>query len=223
MKILLAEDEKDLSRALVAVLSHNGYEVTAVYDGEAAVEAAQQSLYDCMIFDIMMPKKDGVTALSELRAAGDMTPALFLTAKSQMDDKVSGLDAGADDYLTKPFQMAELMARIRSLTRRSRFEARELSYGKVTLNMAEMEMKSENAVRLASMEARLMEFFMLNPGKTFTTDEIYSHVWKDDAEQDSGVVWVYVSFLRNKLKSIDANIRIEGNQGGDYTLICSES
>ena len=119
MNILLAEDERDLSRALVAVLEHNGYSVTAVYDGEAATLEAKKKAFDCMVFDIMMPKMNGIDALKIIRESGDMTPALFLTAKAELDDKVTGLDAGADDYLTKPFAMVELLARIRSLTRRS--------------------------------------------------------------------------------------------------------
>ena len=189
MNILLAEDEKDLSRALMAVLSHNGYEVTAVYDGEAAVEAAKENAFDCMVFDIMMPKMDGITALGIIRESGDMTPVLLLTAKSEMDDKVTGLDAGADDYLTKPFAMVELLARIRSLVRRQEhYTPKKLSFGSVTLDVNGQELVAENSVRLAGMEASLMEFFMLNPEKTFTTEELYSHVWK---EQEAGpdIVW----------------------------------
>lgn len=225
LKILLAEDEKDLSNALVAVLSHSGYDVTAVFDGEAAETAAHENAFDCFIFDIMMPKKDGVTALTEIRKSGDMTPALFLTAKAEMDDKVTGLDAGADDYLTKPFAMAELMARIRSMTRRREtYNGSKIVFGSVTLNLSEQELKSENSVRLASKESKLMELFMRSPGKAFTTDEIYQKVWKDEKEdkedkEDSGVVWVYVSYLRTKLSSIDANLRITGNQGESYMLI----
>ncbi len=218
MNILLAEDEKDLSRALVAVLEHNGYTVTAVYDGEAAVEEAKEKAFSCMIFDIMMPKLDGVSALKIIRESGDRTPAIFLTAKSEMDDKVTGLDAGADDYLTKPFAMVELLARIRSLTRRSgEYSPRKLSFGSVTLNVSELELVSENSVRLAGMEASLMEFFMMNPDKSFTTEEIYSHVWKDE-ETGPEIVWLYISYLRNKLRSISGDVIIEGEQGGDFKL-----
>ena len=218
MNILLAEDEKDLSRALVAVLEHNGYTVTAVYDGEAAVEEAKEKAFSCMIFDIMMPKLDGVSALKIIRESGDRTPTIFLTAKSEMDDKVTGLDAGADDYLTKPFAMVELLARIRSLTRRSgEYSPRKLSFGSVTLNVSELELVSENSVRLAGMEASLMEFFMMNPDKSFTTEEIYSHVWKDE-ETGPEIVWLYISYLRNKLRSISGDVIIEGEQGGDFKL-----
>ncbi len=221
MNILLAEDEKDLSRALTAVLQHNGYNVTAVYDGEAAVEEAKTSAFGCMIFDIMMPKMDGITALGIIRESGDMTPILLLTAKSEMDDKVAGLDAGADDYLTKPFAMVELLARIRSLTRRKNdYTPKKLTFGTVTLDINGQELVSENSVRLASMESSLMEFFMLNPNKSFTTEEIYSHVWKD---QDAGpdIVWVYISYLRNKLMSIAGDVEIVGEQGGEFSLVQS--
>jgi len=218
MNILLAEDEKDLSRALVAVLEHNGYKVDAVYDGEAAVDVAKKGAYDCMVFDIMMPKMDGITALTILRDSGDTTPVLLLTAKSEMNDKVTGLDAGADDYLTKPFVMVELLARIRSLTRRSgEYTPKKLSFGSVTLDISGQELVSENSVRLAGMEANLMEFLMLNPNKSFTTEEIYAHVWKD-AQEDINVVWIYISYLRNKLRSIAADVCINGEKGGSFIL-----
>ena len=222
MNVLLAEDEKDLSRALVAVLEHNGYNVTPVYDGEAAVEAAKADAYDCMIFDIMMPKMDGITALGIIRSTGDTTPIIMLTAKAEMDDKINGLDAGADDYLTKPFVMAELLARLRSLTRRrGDYNPKQLKFGSVTLNVSDLELVSENSVRLAGMEASLMEFFMMNPGKSFTTQEIYSHVWKDE---DAGIdiVWIYVSYLRNKLRSIAADIEVIGEKDGEFKLMLKE-
>lgn len=220
MNLLLAEDEHALSRALVAVLTHQDYRVDAVYDGQAAVEMAEKNPYDCLIFDIMMPRKDGVTALKEIRAAGNMTPALFLTAKSETDDKVSGLDAGADDYLTKPFSMEELLARIRSLTRRSgEFMPRRLTVGRVTLDTAEQELQSQNAVRLAGKESRLMEILMRNPGKSFTTEELFRNVWHDEPDTDPNIVWVYISYLRTKLRSIDANVGIEGQEGGSFRLV----
>lgn len=213
MKILLAEDEHDLSRALVAILEHNDYEVTAVYNGEQAIAAAKQSAFDCFIFDIMMPVKDGITALKEIRMTGDNTPALFLTAKSETDDKITGLDAGADDYITKPFQMAELLARLRSLTRRSTlYQNKDLAYGNVTLNTDSQEIKSGNSIRLSSKETHLLEMFMRNPDKSFSTGEIISHIWKDDKNADENVVWLYISYLKNKLTSIDANIVINGDK-----------
>lgn len=220
MKILLAEDEHELSRALTTVLEHSDYKVTAVYNGEDAVAEAKKSAYDCFIFDIMMPVKDGITALSEIRDAGDTTPAIFLTAKSEMNDKVAGLDAGADDYLTKPFAMQELMARIRSLTRRNTsYRNTDITFGNVTLSTENHELKSDNAIRLSGKETHMMELFMRNPDKSITTGELFSHLWKDDASVNEDVVWLYVSYLRTKLSSIDANIEITGEEGGSFALI----
>ena len=219
MRILLAEDEHELSRALVAVLEHNGYEVTAVYNGADAIEAAKASTFDCFVFDIMMPVKDGISALTDIRASGDITPALFLTAKSETDDKILGLDAGADDYLTKPFSMAELLARLRSLTRRRTvYQSTDITYGNVTLNIENMEIKSENSIRLSSKEAHMLELFMRNPNKEINTDELFSHIWKDEASTDPSAVWLYISYLNNKLSAIDANITINGEEGGSFAL-----
>ena len=219
MRILLAEDEHELSRALVAVLEHNNYEVTAVYNGEDAVYAAKVSAYDCFIFDIMMPVKDGITALTEIRQAGDVTPALFLTAKSETNDKITGLDAGADDYLTKPFSMAELLARLRSLTRRRAvYQSPDIQFGNVTLNMDNQEIKSGNSIRLSNKEAHLLELFMRNPNKEISTESLFNHLWKDEANANLNVVWLYISYLKSKLSAIDANIIINGEEGGDFSL-----
>ncbi len=220
MNILLAEDEKDLSRALSAILTHKKYTVTAVYNGRDAVDKALEGTYDCMIFDIMMPIMDGITALKKIREEGINTPVLFLTAKSEMDDKVAGLDAGADDYLTKPFAMVELLARIRSLTRRNAdYAPKEFKYGNVVLDKTNQELKSENTVRLAPQEAKLMEFLMVNGGKELDTDEIFANVWKDEQDVDKSVVWLYISYLRNKLKAIDADIEIIGEENTSFTLV----
>lgn len=221
MRLLLAEDEKELSRALVAVLNHEGYDVDPVYDGEEAVEKGRNGIYDCMILDIMMPKKDGVSALKEMRAAGNVTPALFLTAKSEVDDRVVGLDSGADDYIAKPFAMKELVARIRSLTRRAgSYTPKEIKFGSVTLDTEEQAIYSENSIRLAKKESRLMELFMLNADKELSTEEIYNTVWRDE-DGNSDVVWVYVSYLNSKLKAIDANVEILGEEGGSFTMTIS--
>ena len=218
MRLLLAEDEKELSNALVAVLKHSNYSVDAVYDGADALSYGLCENYDGIILDIMMPKMDGITALTILRESGDTTPVLLLTAKSEMNDKVTGLDAGADDYLTKPFVMVELLARIRSLTRRrGEYAPKKLTFGSVTLDVSGQELVSENSVRLAGMEASLMEFLMMNPNKSFTTEEIYSHVWKESGE-GLDVVWIYISYLRNKLRSIVADVEITGEKGGSFTL-----
>lgn len=173
MRLLLAEDEKEMSAALSAILTHSGYDVDAVYDGQAAVDKALSQSYDCMIFDIMMPKKDGVQALKEIRDKGDMTPVIMLTAKAEIDDRITGLDAGADDYLTKPFAMGELLARLRSLTRRSTsFAPSKLTVGSVELDVEEQELACCNSIRLANKETKLMKFFMANVGKALSTAQI---------------------------------------------------
>ncbi len=224
MRILLAEDEKALSRAVSTVLEvKGGYEVDAVYDGEAALEAARQNVYDVCVFDIMMPKMDGITALETLRREGNTTPILMLTAKAELDDRVKGLDAGADDYLPKPFQMAELLARLRSLTRRAgNYTPRKLQVGKVILDVEQQELRCENSIRLAKKEARLMEYLMANPDREFSVSEILGHVWSDE-EADAAVVWVYISYLKSKLNAVDADQTISGGEEGPFRLVAVES
>ena len=219
MKLLLAEDEKDMAAALVAVLEHSGYEVDAVHDGKAALDLAQKGAYACMVFDVMMPLMAGVTALKELRAAGDMTPVLLLTAKAEVEDRIEGLDAGADDYLPKPFAMGELLARLRSLTRRAEtYAPAELSLGSVKLDVEKQELAARSAVRLASKETQLMQLLMANAGKRVTTSETDERIWQG-AEECTDIVWVYISYLRQKLKAIHGDLAILGDQGGSY-MIC---
>ena len=166
----------------------------------------------------MMPLLDGMTALRELRAAGDTTPVLLLTAKAEVDDRIEGLDAGADDYLPKPFAMGELLARLRSLTRRAEaYASAELSLGSVTLDVEKQELSAKSAVRLASKETQLMQYLMTNAGKRVTTSEIYERIWQD-AEEGADIVWVYISYLRQKLKAIHGDIAIAGEPGGSYTI-----
>ena len=215
MRILLAEDEKDLSRALSAVLEHEGFSVDAVYDGKSAVEKAKKNSYDCMVFDIMMPVMDGVGALQTIRRAGDVTPVILLTAKSEIEDRITGLDAGADDYLTKPFAMGELLARIRSQIRRSgRYAEAEIAVGLVRLNTSEQELRVVNAVRLSGKETDLMELFMRNPGKCFRKEEILEKIWRNEPDSDPKLVWVYISYLRDKLAALGADIAIAEKRDG---------
>ena len=219
MKILLAEDEKALSDAECAVLSHFGFETIPVYDGEAAWDAARSGSYDCIVLDIMMPKADGISVLKKIRESGDVTPVMMLTAKTETEDCITGLDAGADDYLTKPFAMGELVARIRSLTRRAgEFTQKELSVGDVTLNLEESEMAAESTVRLGSKEAKLMRFLMMNEGKELSTEEILRRVWDDEPGISAEIVWMYISFLREKLTAIGATTEICGEKDGAFTL-----
>ncbi len=224
MRILLAEDEKALSRAVATVLEKKGgYEVDAVYDGEAAVEKARENVYDVILLDIMMPKMDGITALSMLRKEGKTMPIMMLTAKAELDDRVNGLDAGADDYLTKPFQMAELLARLRSLTRRAgNYRPKTMCVGSVTLDVEQEELSSVNSIRLAKKEARMMGFFMANPEKDFTKEEIFGHVWMDE-EADISAVWLYVNYLRGKLEAVAADITIVGTEDGPFRLTLLEN
>lgn len=218
-KILLAEDEKAMSMAVQAILTHQGHEVDLAANGQEAVDKASKNLYDCMVFDIMMPVKDGITALEKIRATGDTTPVIMLTAKAEVDDKILGLDAGADDYLTKPFAMGELLARIRSLTRRqSEFNPEKLTAGSVTLNCGEGELSSRSAVRLSPKETQLMRYLMVHAGKPCPTQQLLEHVWQEEKQEDPGIVWIYISYLREKLKAIGGNLKIDGSQGGSFTL-----
>lgn len=219
MRILLAEDERDMSRALKAILEHSKYAVDAVFDGQAAVESANGNAYDAMIFDIMMPKLDGISALKEIRRSGNTTPVLMLTAKAEIDDRISGLDAGADDYLTKPFAMGELLARIRSMMRRAgEYTPTRLKVGSVVLDTEEQELSFDNSIRLAGKETRLMEYLMLNAGKEISTDSILAHVWNGEGGSDGKIVWMYISYLRSKLKAINADIMINGEENGSFCL-----
>ncbi len=218
-RILLAEDEAELARAVAAVLKMNGYETDVAADGKEAAEKAAAGIFDCMVFDIMMPKKDGITLLKELRAAGDRTPVIMLTAKAEIEDRVQGLDAGADDYLTKPFAMKELLARIRSATRRAGDYAPEVvTVGAVTLNLEQLELQCRNSVRLAKKEAMLMELLMRNAGKEQTTESLFERVWRDEPELGDDVVWIYISYLRQKLLSVGADVEISGTRGGTFVL-----
>ncbi len=223
MKILVAEDEIQMNRVLTTALIHEGYDVDSVYDGQAAIDMANKNTYDVMVMDIMMPVKSGIEAVQEIRQTGNQSHIIMLTAMAEVDDRVTGLDAGADDYLTKPFSLKELLARLRSMSRRvdTNFTSNILTVGTVTLNVGEQELVSQNTIRLAGKESKILEFFMLNAGKKLSTDQIFNHVWvndKDDPEIDNGYVFIYVSYLRQKLKSIGANVVIEGEEMGDYEL-----
>ncbi|MBQ9156555.1 MAG: response regulator transcription factor [Eubacterium sp.] len=219
LRILIAEDEKDLARAVSAVLTHQGYQVVTAADGQEAVDLAMSGAYDCMIFDIMMPRMDGIEALRRIRDGGDMTPVIILTAKAEVDDRVEGLDAGADDYLTKPFSMKELMARIRSMTRRNTsYTPTRLSVGSVRLDTEIQELSSHNSIRLARKETLLMEYLMLNQGKALSTEDIFTRVWKDEKDVGQDIVWVYISYLRQKLIAVRADLEIQGENGGSFLL-----
>ena len=225
MKILLAEDEQQLSRVLETAMTHEGYQVDTAFDGQEAVDLAKENAYDLMILDIMMPVKTGIEALKEIRQTGNTTHVIMLTAMSEVDDKVTGMDAGADDYLTKPFSLKELLARLRSMSRRvATFTPNLLQIGQTSLNVGEHELISSNSIRLAGKESRMMEFLMLNAQKSLSTQEIFRHVWSKDEDEDldEGFVWIYISYLRQKLKAIHADLAILGEEGGSFTLVLLE-
>ncbi len=218
MKILLAEDESDLSEVLKAMLEHADYVVDAVENGAQAVERARTDAYDLIITDWMMPVMDGLDAVKEIRRLGILTPVLFLTAKAEVDDRISGLDAGADDYLSKPFAMGELLARVRAMTRRRNdYTPRVLKLNDVSLDVEKAELSCKNTISLASREIRLMELFMNNPDIFFSTEDLLERFWHEE-DADSDAVWMYISFLRNKLKAIGATLVIAGEEGGSYSL-----
>ena len=220
MRLLLAEDEKELSKALCAVLKHNNYSVDAVYNGQDALDYGLCENYDGIILDIMMPKMNGLDVLRRLREKGVSTPVLILTAKSELEDKIAGLDTGADDYLTKPFAMGELLARIRALTRRkSEFSPDLLSFGNITLNRATFELASgESSLRLGNKEFQMLEMLLSNPGRLISTEQFMEHIWGYETEAEINVVWVYISYLRKKLTSLGASVEIKAVRGVGYTL-----
>lgn len=221
MRILLAEDELALSKAYAQVLIMQGYEVEPVYDGEAALEAANSGTYDLMIFDVMMPKMSGLEVLKALREAGNTTYVIMLTAMSELDDKVEGLEMGADEYLTKPIPLKELAARVRSLERRidTNYNENVLTFGSVKLNVSQQELSAKNSIILAGKETKLMEVLMLNKNKKLSTEYIYNHVWSKDDDSDTGYVWIYISYLKQKLKAINANVDILGEENREFELV----
>ena len=221
MRILLAEDEAALSKADAQVLIMQGYEVEQVYDGKEALEAANSSTYDLMIFDVMMPKMSGLEVLKALREAGNTTYVIMLTAMSELDDKVEGLELGADEYLTKPIPLKELAARVRSLERRidTNYNENVLTFGSVKLNVSQQELSAKNSIILAGKETKLMEVLMLNKNKKLSTEYIYNHVWSKDDDSDTGYVWIYISYLKQKLKAINANVDILGEENREFELV----
>ncbi|MBO6115115.1 MAG: response regulator transcription factor [Lachnospiraceae bacterium] len=220
MKLLLAEDEIDMSEALVDILTFHKYIVDAVYDGQDALDYARLGNYDGIILDIMMPKKDGLTVLKELRSAGSQVPVLMLTAKSEIEDKVAGLDLGADDYLAKPFAMDELLARLRAmLRRREKTISSELTCGNVSLNQQTFELKTQNgSIILPKLEFQVMEMFMLNQEMYISADNILEKVWGYDTDAEISTVWVYISYLRKKLAQLKADIEIQAKRNIGYRL-----
>ncbi|BFK85784.1 response regulator transcription factor [Pseudoflavonifractor gallinarum] len=221
MRILLAEDERSLSRAVVALLEKHNYSADAVYDGEEALDYLEAGNYDALILDIMMPKLDGLEVLRRLRAAGNPIPVLLLTARSEIEDKVTGLDTGANDYLTKPFSTEELMARIRAITRSQtggQLTSR-LSLGNITLDQTTYELSSPHgSFRLANKEYQMMELLLRNPRQLISSERFFERIWGYDSEVELNVVWVYISYLRKKLAALQADIQIKATRNAGYSL-----
>ena len=225
MRILYAEDEASLARAVKAVLEKNNYSVDTVSDGREALDWIEAGNYDAAIFDVMMPVMDGMTALRKLRSKGDRTPVLLLTAKSEIDDKVEGLDSGANDYLTKPFDMKELLARIRAMTRSgSSSPDSKLSYGNITLDLASYELSSPNgSYKLAGREFQMMEMLLRQPKTIVSPERMMDHIWGYDSESDISIVWVYISYLRKKLTALGSTVAIKASRGAGYSLEITEN
>ncbi len=220
MRILLCEDEKELSNALVKILKHYNYSVDAVYDGEEAMVFLEAENYDAVILDIMMPKLDGLSVLKRVRDGGNLVPIIMLTAKSQVDDKVTGLDFGANDYLTKPFDTKELLARLRAITRATGDSTSSvLCVGDVSLNRKTFELYTDNhSFKLAGKEFQMMEMFMMNKGQVIPTERFMEKVWGYDSNAEINVVWVYISYLRKKLKLLGTNVQIKATRNTGYSL-----
>ena len=220
MRLLYAEDEKSLARAVSTILIKNNYSVDVVGDGESALDYLATENYDGAILDVMMPKLDGFEVLKRMRARGDSTPVLLLTARSEIDDRVAGLDSGANDYLTKPFDTKELLARIRAMTRVLSVQPdKTIRFGKVTLDCAGYELSGPGGrCKLAGKEYQMMEMLMRNPQKLIPTEAFMDRIWGYDSEAELNIVWVYISTLRKKLRGIEADVEIKAQRGLGYYL-----
>ncbi len=219
MKILITEDENDIREALEFFFRNNGYEVDTAENGRIALEKTRESAYDAIVMDVMMPEMDGIEALSLMRAEHNTTPVIMLTAKSELDDKLTGLDSGADDYLTKPFALKELLARVRSLTRRKeQYAPRTLKLGNVSLEPEDGILSAVNTISLASRETGIMVLMMNNPGRSFSESSLLEKVWADEKDVLPGTVDMYINFTNSKLSSIGADISVEKDGEGCYLL-----
>ena len=224
MRLLLAEDEKSLARAVSTILQKNNYSVDVVDNGLDVLDYAEAAEYDCIILDIMMPLMDGITALKELRKRGNNVPVIMLTAKSELDDKITGLDSGANDYLTKPFEVKELMARIRAVTRvQWQQKDSKLTFGNLTLDCAAYEVSTPfGKEQLTNKEFQLLEMLMRDPKVKISTDTLMERIWGFESESETNVIWVHISYLRKKLKKMEANVEIKAARNFGYYLEVNE-
>ena len=220
MRILVADDEPEMTMVLEALLNREHYSVDVVCNGQDALDFGLSTNYDCIVLDIMMPKLDGIQTLQALRAKKVATPVLLLTAKGQVEDRVAGLNSGADDYLPKPFDNREFIARVRALTRRGgEYTPTALTAGNVTLDCAAFELKCGGSrVRLGNREFQMLELLMRQEGRLISTEQFMEHIWGYDSEAEINVVWAYISYLRRKLEAVGANVRIVARRGQGYLL-----
>ena len=219
MRILIVEDEKALSRVLVKIFEKNYYSVDAVYNGQEALDYIATGNYDIVLMDVMMPVLDGITALKKIRADGNQIPVLLLTAKSEADDKVMGLDSGANYYITKPFDTKELLAAVRAITRKEEQTDNRLHFGNITLDTSTYELASDtDSVKLTNKEFQMMEMFMSNPKILVSADTLMERIWGYDSDSEINVVWAYISYLRKKLKNLNANFTIKSSRNSGYSL-----
>jgi Response regulators consisting of a CheY-like receiver domain and a winged-helix DNA-binding domain len=226
VRLLLAEDEKSLSKAIAAILKKNNYTVDTAYDGVEALAYVDANEYDGIILDVMMPQLDGIGVLQKLRAQGNATPVIMLTAKAEVEDKVLGLDSGANDYLTKPFAAKELLARIRAMTRSAvgmvQTDAR-LCLGNITLDSATFELSSPvGSFTLANKEFQMLEFLMRNPKQIISAEQLMDRIWGFDTNAETNVVWTYISYLRKKLTALKADVEIRARRNAGYYIECIE-
>lgn len=221
MKLLLIEDEKELSEALFQILTKNKYLVDAVYDGEDGLNYALTGIYDVIVLDIMLPKLNGLSLLKQIRKEGILTPVIMLTAKSQIEDRVAGLDLGADDYLTKPFAVEELLARIRSITRRKGNIVNDnvLTYGDISLNINTYDLDvNDESIRLTLKEFEIIKYFMERPKCVVSKDDLITKLWGFDSEVEYNNIEVYISFIRKKLSYLKSKVNIVTIRGVGYRL-----
>lgn len=220
MRILVADDEPEMTMVLEALLRREHYSVDVVDNGQDALDYALTKNYSCLILDIMMPKLDGIQVLRALRAKNISTPVLLLTAKSQVEDRVTGLDSGADDYLPKPFDNREFAARVRALSRRSeKYTPSVLSLGNVTLDCTSFELKcGQTSIRLSNKEFQMLELLMRQKGRLISTEQFMEYIWGYDSDAEINVVWAYISYLRRKLEAVGSSVRISARRGQGYLL-----
>ena len=224
MKILIIEDEKLLADSLKALLEKKGFDVECVYDGESGAEYAETGVYDLIILDVMMPKMDGFEVARSVRAKRCGTPILMLTARSGLEDRIRGLNAGADYYLTKPFDTRELLACVNALLRRQGGQVDELSLGNTALDLSSCTLIcEENSVRLSAKEFDIMRFLLQSKDAVISKEVILAKVWGYDSNAVENHVEVYVGFLRKKLAAIGSNVRIEAVRRLGYRLEVDES